>query len=108
MGLLDVQATQMSMVTCAKCYMRFAMFDTHTAQLRENHQTFYCPSGHGQSYTGQTEADKLRARVASEERVNNSLREQLAKANTNARKVSCPKCSAKVLDLKRHMKRVHP
>ena len=108
MGLLDVQATQMSMVTCCKCYMRFAMFDTHTARLRENHETFYCPSGHGQSYTGQTEADKLRARLEYEQRESNSLSEQLAKMTINARKQSCPKCSAKVLDLKRHMKRVHP
>ena len=108
MGLLDVQATQMSMVTCAKCYMRFAMFDTHTARLRENHQTFYCPSGHAMNYSGQTEAEKLHARLASEQRINDSLREELVKVKDDARKKSCPKCSAKVLDLKRHMKRVHP
>lgn len=33
-------------------------------RLRRTHETFYCPFGHGQSFTGENETEKLKRRVA--------------------------------------------
>jgi len=33
-------------------------------QLRDSHETFYCPSGHSQWFKGKSEVEKLKAQVA--------------------------------------------
>ena len=37
--------------------------ESKVRQLRESHEAFYCPSGHSQWFSGQSEADKLKAEI---------------------------------------------
>lgn len=51
-------------VTCCSCGCVFTINETLHGSLRKTGKTFYCPSGHAQSYTpGPTEADKLRGEL---------------------------------------------
>lgn len=44
---------------CAKgCYAVITLHPDDERQLRRTHETFYCPAGHGQSFTGKTEEEK--------------------------------------------------
>jgi hypothetical protein len=52
---------------CPQCALAFAVDAFFIKQRRNDHGTFYCPSGHGMSYTGKTEAD-----------INRELKEQLS------------------------------
>lgn len=45
---------------CCNCHMQFGMTAAFIKQRRDDHKAFYCPAGHGQNYTGETEAEKLR------------------------------------------------
>jgi hypothetical protein len=44
--------------------MTYAMPDYYDTRRREDHKSFYCPSGHLQSYHGESEAEKLRKQLA--------------------------------------------
>lgn len=73
---MSTQATE----TCASCGCEFTLPIAFQAALRRNGNTFYCPSGHGQSYTGEVET--LKKQVA-------GLTDQLAQMTTyrdNAKK----------------------
>lgn len=54
----------LSTVTCCKCGVMFAMPEEWQVKFRQNHEHFYCPAGHSQHYTGETEEEKLRQKVA--------------------------------------------
>ena len=45
--------------TCCVCGIKFCMSKEHSDMLRRTKRTFYCPSGHGQSYMGETYKQKL-------------------------------------------------
>lgn len=62
----------MSLVECAVCHIPFTMSADLNSKLRRCHNTFYCPVGHTQSYTGKSDLEKMR-----EER-DTALRLQLA------------------------------
>lgn len=49
--------------TCVNCGVLFGTEVGYDNQRREDHKSFYCPSGHAQSYIGKTEAQ-----IAREER----------------------------------------
>jgi hypothetical protein len=59
---------QMKDITCPKCGIVFAITSVHDSNLRECHNTFYCPSGHSQSYPHKTEAESLKEKVSAQER----------------------------------------
>jgi len=46
--------------TCCSCGIEFGMVQSYDTTLRESHKSFFCPNGHSQSYTGKTEAQKVR------------------------------------------------
>lgn len=50
-------------VTCARCGVAFCLPAHLNVQLRENHETFYCPNGHGNHYPQETEAERLKRKV---------------------------------------------
>lgn len=109
-------------ITCCSCYMHFAMDSAFNKKCLANHQTFYCPAGHGQSYTGESEVQKLK-------RENQALASRVAWAETEAeeakrqRKVAraqltrtrnriaagvCPCCNRTFQNVARHMAGQHP
>jgi septal ring factor EnvC (AmiA/AmiB activator) len=99
-----------------------------TKELRdrrlEDHKAWYCPNGHSQSYTGKTEAEKLRERLerveiqrdhAREEaerqkRIAAAAKGQATKAKNRAAKGVCPHpdCKRSFVDVARHVATKHP
>jgi len=81
-------------------------------------QQFYCPNGHGQHYTGKTDAAKL----AEAQEANLSLRQRLDQAEADAARKGkelaslkkrvnaglCPQCHRHFANLARHVASKHP
>jgi hypothetical protein len=53
-------------ITCCHtdCGITFAAPDVWMRARRDDHSSWYCPNGHRQHFTGPTEEDKLRRKVA--------------------------------------------
>lgn len=126
----------LTVLECCSCHVTFAIPETWDKSLRESHAIFYCPGGHGQSYNGPTEAQKLRAKLKESEeyRANTSRRLQMAEANALAvrdqlaatqRSLTghkaantriknriaagvCPCCNRHFVNVERHMTGQHP
>ncbi len=60
-----IAGQEFHLITCYACGIAFLISDAYDDRLRKNHKTFYCPTGHSQSYAGKTEAEKLREKLAS-------------------------------------------
>lgn len=59
---------------CCACGVIFCVSQQLHNQFKSKKQTFYCPNGHGQSYTKST-ADELREQIEQRDRTITSLRE---------------------------------
>jgi len=59
--------------TCYKCAVVFGMPRVLYNTCRRDKQVFYCPNGHGQSYTT-SEADDLRAKLQKQEQATAAAR----------------------------------
>ncbi len=122
--------------SCCVCHVLFAIPSEMQTKLIETHKSFYCPNGHSQSFTGETDAERLtrelKARQADLDRVRVQLKNKVdvivsleAQNVTLGRKLSarkgvttrlqrritkgqCPCCSKKFKDLKTHMAAEHP
>lgn len=113
---------------CCNCGVVFAM----TRELRDRRQgdkqSFYCPNGHGQSYTGKSKADlerelkdarrdtewyqqaerTARDRAALAERQNAARKGAITKMRKRAEAGACPfGCKRHFLNLERHVARQH-
>lgn len=109
--------------TCCNCGIPFYM-PTHLYDrlLANKGESFYCPNGHGQHYTGKTEAQKLkekleqeqRERASREEELQNKWLDELNRANKldkqlkRVHKGTCPCCNRSFQNLKRHIETKHP
>jgi hypothetical protein len=60
-------AVQFTTVDCYKCGVVFAVDRTLEAMWRRDRTQFFCPNGHGQSYT-KSEADRLREQLETAKR----------------------------------------
>lgn len=122
--------------TCGTCGIIYAMPEDHIARRKQDHEAFYCPNGHGRSFTGKNEAELLREQLAAKDREiaavrsrvdtlrNNldtereshsatvrSLRATKAVVTRTKKKIvagRCPCCSTKFKDLAVHMRTEHP
>lgn len=119
---------------CCNCGVLFAMPDEMRDRLISTKGTFYCPSGHQQSYTGESDAHKAR-RLAAElaeanrqrelanESANNAwrrhdeereLRRNIEKAKKNADRRAAaavcpvPGCKRQIQQMARHLASKHP
>lgn len=116
-----VDNTWLATETCCSCGMLFAVPSDFQARRKDDHKSFYCPSGHCQSYTGATEAMKLRKELDAKERdlrnataralTAESERRQIAKAHDKMRKRIvngvCPCCNRSFENLRMHMQTEH-
>ena len=50
----------MTLILCAECQMPFAVTSEYDVKSRRCHNTFYCPVGHPQSYTGKSDIERVR------------------------------------------------
>ena len=99
--------------TCFKCGCVFGMSSEFRKQRLNNHDTFYCPAGHGQVYTGKTEAQKLREELDEERQRKldalaraNEAESAKAKLERKLKRVDrgvCPECNRTFANLARHM-----
>lgn len=126
--------------TCCNCGMLYAMTEAFQSEKIEargsRDETFYCPAGHAQSYTGKTAAQKLReqleterqARQRAEQRIaqrDDEVREQRDRAEHERRRANgykghatkmtkrikagtCPCCNRTFKQLAAHMANKHP
>jgi hypothetical protein len=67
-------------ITCysADCNVVFGLDEVVYARRKEDHESFWCTNGHGQHFTGRSEADKLRERLRITERSETFYRDQAA------------------------------
>lgn len=124
MGAVLNFTTTLESQVCINCGVQFALPAELDRQLRQNKATFYCPNGHGQTYS-QSEADRLRIRLAAAEKRETQARAEAEQARKLAfaaseregaakRKLArvkngvCPCCNRSFVALQRHMKTKHP
>ena len=109
--------------TCVNCGVVFGVTKFLQDMEIRDKACFYCPNGHGQSYTT-NEADRLRKQLdaahAELEKVNRAKQiaqdtarmeaEQRHKAEAKLDRISkgvCPKCKRSFVDIARHMQSKH-
>ena len=114
---------------CCNCGVTFAMEASFQQERLKDHKNFFCPNGHSQHYTGETEADKLKKKVKNletqlqwaedratraNEQANSHFRgKQIIKGKFKHMKARvangvCPCCQRTFQNLMRHMKSQHP
>lgn len=107
--------------SCCNCGMPFAMTVNFERQRRADRQLFYCPAGHGQHYTGPSEADKLRADLERQRQIVDAERARAARVEQERDQVArahnrmrtrvfngvCPCCNRTFQNLLQHMKTEH-
>jgi hypothetical protein len=113
---------------CCTCHIHFAIPRDFQRRCRETRGTFYCPAGHGQAYTS-SELDKVKAKLAREERWRREAETRARAAEDQAQAASrsaaaykgqvtkikkrvgngvCPCCNRIFVQLARHMSTKHP
>jgi hypothetical protein len=55
---------EMTFVECANCGIPFCITSDLESRLRKCHNNFYCPKGHVNVYSAETEEEKLRKQLA--------------------------------------------
>jgi len=112
----------------SQCGIAFAVPSSWDAQKRKDHTNFYCPNGHSQHYTEQSEEEKLRAerdrlaqRIAQRddeirhqrelraaaERQLSATRGVVTRVKTRVANGVCPCCKRSFSDLRQHMATKH-
>lgn len=90
--------------------MPFGVTPDFERRRREDHQGFYCPHGHPNVYSKETEEEKLRKRLVAEQqqtRMERDQRQKLERELERVKKGVCPKCNRSFKALERHMKTKH-
>lgn len=108
-------------ITCcsAGCGIVFAVPQWWQKKRRDDHTTWYCPNGHGQSYTSDNAEEKLRrerdslkqqlARVEDEKREAIAAKDrEIKQAKRRAAAGTCPCCARSFSNMAEHMKKQHP
>lgn len=82
----QVFTTKLEIETCIQCGVKYGMDAEFRRMRKEDHKLFYCPAGHGQHYTGKSEAEKLKEQTQALQEQLRSKQETLdwyAQRNTN-------------------------
>jgi len=98
---------------CCKCGIIYGMTNYFKAERQKDHAGFYCPNGHEQVYTSESDAEK-NARLLREEQARhartlqreNEERAAREKAERKLKRVGrgvCPECNRSFQNLARHM-----
>lgn len=127
--VLHIFDTLVSMGACAVCGIQFAAPEHYVKKRRDDHKDFYCPNGHVLVFTGESEAQKLRAEleverkrtkfwsdqsdrkraeVEVEKRRTAAARGQVTKIKNRVGNGVCPCCNRTFQNLQRHMHTKHP
>lgn len=113
-----------TLVTCAGCHMAFAIDNAFERKRRDDHKTFYCPSGHTNYYPDKSEAELQRERaerlqaalkrreadLQNERRSHSATKGALTKTRKRANHAMCPVdgCHRSFANVARHIANQHP
>lgn len=118
--------TELLVISCAHCGIRFGMPTDYDDRRRNDHRDFYCPNGHQQGYHGKSateqERDRLKRQLGYAEAGRQAAADQaqIAERRRRAekghrtrlqRKIAageCPCCHEKFLELQAHLAEAHP
>lgn len=102
---------------CFECGTSFALTEFFRDKRLADKRTFYCPSGHGQHYTGRPLRDQLRdaerklANAEEEKRIAaatiNQMKADQRRLQTRLKAGVCPHCHRTFAQLARHMTSKH-
>ena len=118
-------------ITCCHqgCGLTFAVPETWETKRRKDHSWWYCPNGHTQHFTGESDAEKAkrladeltrtraahdqtvarwRERTDSAERRLSATRGVVTRIKNRVGSGVCPCCNRTFADLQRHMTGQHP
>jgi hypothetical protein len=121
-GLTYTETATLVSEECYSCGVLFGIPNSMQRRLRDTHAPFYCPNGHAQSYTGQSEAEKARRRAAELERrlasrdddlraermAHSATKGQLTRTRKRADAGVCQHCHRSFVKLARHVAHMHP
>jgi len=114
---------------CYKCHIRFGLPADMQARRIQDHETFWCPSGHPQAYVGKTplqkardEAAELKTDLKYARLARDAARDQAEAAHRSAAahkghatrlrnlisKGICPCCRRNFANVREHMASEHP
>lgn len=127
---------QLDVMECHHCHMTYAMTQGFRAARRKDHQTFWCPAGHGAHYPAQSNEERLakelkdaqaalsRSRAATRAATDQAEAAEKARARAELRRRAavgsntklknriangvCPCCRRSFQDLHKHMAGQHP
>lgn len=114
MAVLALQTVlRIKTTNCCSCGCVIGMEENHYDERLNDHRSFWCPNGHSQHFTSESEAEK-NARLLREEqdrhkrtlaRENELLQEKnkLAKKLQRVDNGVCPECKRTFQNLARHM-----
>lgn len=111
--------------TCCQCGIPFAITNDFQEQRIQDHQWFYCPHGHPQRYTSESDKEKIKRLEQAVEKERNAKHDAEMRADmvdqqrraaerelkrTKKRVAAgvCPCCSRSFVQLQRHMATKHP
>lgn len=116
--LLLSGSTTMITETCYRCGVVFAMTKDYRDNRLRKRDSFHCPNGHSQAYTGKTAEKKLeesRARelalqdqLSASIRDNEAIKAALLRDRGRFAAGVCPCCSRSFDNVRRHMVTKHP
>lgn len=108
--------------TCCNCGMRYAMTQEFHDRMLKDRTRFFCPAGHGQSYTGDTTEQRLKRELERQKQMLEAAQAREAKAENERQQIAkahhkmrvrvmngvCPCCNRTFQNLLSHMKTKHP
>jgi hypothetical protein len=111
----------MKVTECYKCGVTFGMPDEYYQNRRNDHAIFYCPNGHSQYFSNESEAEKYkrlydqaaanslgtREKLATLEREKQRLEAKFNQHKKRAAAGVCPCCNRTVAQLAKHMQSKH-
>lgn len=95
---------------CCNCGISFGVTMDFQKRRINDKQSFYCPFGHGQSYAGISEAQKV-ANAEQDKRnaliAKDKAEREAASLRTFFKNGVCPWCKRSFMNMKQHMKSKH-
>jgi len=113
--------TKVEISDCCICGGPIALTETMQRILMNSHDTFYCPTGHGNCYSGKSEAEKLKEKLTEAQERANALstklataehfldvgRQEAAKVKRRIHAGTCQECRRNFQNVARHMETQH-
>jgi hypothetical protein len=108
---------------CGKCGVSFGLESRYYNNRHDDHDTFYCPNGHGRAFLAESEAERLRRLLKNAEatadwerdtrqgieRQLTATRGVVTKLRKRATAGACPfGCKRHFVNLERHVASKHP